>query len=418
MLIPIVKSQKQEFETHTLPNGFTILIRYHDSPVVHTGLHIRAGTRDELPHEQGIAHFTEHMLFKGTSKHSARYLLTRLDEKGGELNAFTTRENTVLHATIFKKYYREAIEHLLEIALDSTFPEKEIRKEAEVIHDEILSYRDSPSDALLDEFDELLTGGHPIGRNILGTPESIASFTQENFIRFTRQFYRPDNMILFFSGKVKPERILSLAESALRYKTFAPSTCSRAQSPVHHHFNLKKKKPNHQCHAAFGILAPGVHHPHFPALSLLNHLLGGPGLNNLLNLNIREKYGLTYELESFYHPYSDCGFLGIYFGTDKSSLDKVIKLVQKELFKLIDTPLSERKLMKARIQFMGHFLIQQENALSRIINAARSYELFKKTESAAQIWDKLIEITPLSIQQVAAEYLHPQKLSSLIFESE
>ncbi|GCD77251.1 peptidase M16 [Thermaurantimonas aggregans] len=417
VLLNVVKKKKQDIHIHVLPNGLTIVHRYTKSPIAYCGLLIKAGTRDELPHEGGLAHFTEHMLFKGTTRHTARYILSKLDDRGGELNAYTSRENTILHATCFRQHAREAIELLFEIAFESTFPEREIRKEAEVIRDEILSYKDSPSDALLDEFDELLTGGHPIGRNILGTLESVSSFRREHFIGFTSELYRPERILLFFSGQIKPESIAQWAESITAgYQPKGPAR-ERSEAPTFHHFNIVRQHLNHQCNAALGILTPGVHHADYPTLALLNHMLGGPGLNNILILNIREKFGLTYELESFFNVYSDCGFLGIYFGTDKESLKKVLKLIHQELQKLIDTPLTERRLMKAKVQFMGHYLIQQEHALNQIINAARSWELFQKIEDTSQIWEKISGITPHHIQEIVSKYLNPDGLSTLIFES-
>ncbi|MFN4300246.1 MAG: M16 family metallopeptidase [Thermaurantimonas sp.] len=413
----VVKKKKQDIHIHTLPIGLTIVHRYTKSPIAHCGLLIKAGTRDELPHEGGLAHFTEHMLFKGTTRHTARYILSRLDDRGGELNAYTSRESTILHATCFRQHAREAIELLFEITFHSTFPDREIRKEAEVICEEIHSYKDSPSDALLDEFDELITGGHPIGRNILGTVESVSSFQREHFIRFTTELYHPERIILFFSGQVKPETTALWAENATAGYQPLGRARQRSEAPTFHHFNIVRQHHNHQCNAALGILTPGVHHPDYPTLALLNHMLGGPGLNNILTLNIREKYGLTYELESFFNAYSDCGFLGIYFGTDKDSLKKVLKLIHLELRKLIDMPLTERRLMKAKVQFMGHYLIQQEHALNQIINAARSWELFEKIEDTTHIWEKISEITSQRIQQAAHTYLNPDALSTLIFES-
>lgn len=417
VVLNVVKNKKEDILILHLANGLTIVHRYAKSPLAHCGLLIKAGTRDELPHECGLAHFTEHMLFKGTVRHTARYILSRIDDMGGELNAFTSRENTIIHATCFRQHARKAVELLFEIAFKSTFPEKEIKKEAEVILDEIQSYKDSPADALMDEFDELLTGGHPIGRNILGTPDNVIAFTREHFIRFTSELYRPDRMILFFSGQVKLDNLYAWAEKSSDIHLPDTSERNRTNPPVFHPFHITRRHPNHQCHAATGTLTPGVHHADYPTLALLNHLLGGPGLNNILNLNIREKYGLTYELESFFNPYSDCGFMGIYFGTDKESMKKVFKLIDYELRKIIDQPLSERKLEKARIQFMGHYLIQQEYALNQIINAARSYELFERTESPEQVWNKLSEIKASDIQEAAHRYLNPDNLSTLIFES-
>ncbi|MFN3952487.1 MAG: M16 family metallopeptidase [Thermaurantimonas sp.] len=400
-----------------LSNGMTLVHRYNKSPLAHCGFLIKAGTRHELPDESGLAHFTEHMIFKGTLRHTARYILSRIDDMGGELNAYTSRENTIVHATSFRQNSRKTIELLFEIVFESTFPEKEIKKEAEVITDEIHSYRDSPTDALLDEFDELITGGHPIGRNILGTPESVSSFGREHFVRFTSELYNPDRMIFFYSGQVKPDVVAGWIDVLSAGKSVTSSSCRNTEPPVFQPFHIVRQHPKNQCIAAMGTLTPGVHHPDYPTLALLNHLLGGPTLNNILNLNIREKYGLTYELESFFNPYSDCAFMGIYFGTDKDSMKKVFKLINNELQKLMDRSLPDRKLMKARIQFMGHYLIQQDNALNHIINAARSYELFQKTESPEYIWQKLSEISALDIQEAACRYLNPDNLSTLIFES-
>lgn len=417
VFLNVVKNKKEDICVLNLPNGITVVHRYHKSPLVHCGLLIKAGTRDELPNENGLAHFTEHMIFKGTQRHSARYILSRIDDMGGELNAYTSRENTLVYATCFRQNSKKTIELLFEIVFQSTFPEKEIKKEAEVIIDEIHSYKDSPSDALMDEFDELITGGHPIGRNILGTPELVNSFKKEHFIRFTANHYQPDNMIFFFSGQVKPDVLAGWINMLAQEIRHSQSTCPNITPPVFHHFHITRHHHTNQSIAALGMLTPGVHHPDYFTLALLNHLLGGPSLNNILNLNIREKYGLTYELESFFNPYSDCSFLGIFFGTDKNSLKKVLKLIDNELQKLIDQPIPDRKLMKSRIQFMGHYLIQQDNALKQIINAARSYELFQKIESSESIWNKLLEIKPQNIQEAASKYLNPDNLSTLIFES-
>ncbi|HBF19124.1 MAG TPA: peptidase M16, partial [Cryomorphaceae bacterium] len=325
---------EKEFEVFELPNGIRFVHRYANRPVGHCGLMVKAGSRDESPETEGLAHFIEHILFKGTAKRKAYHILSRMEDAGGELNAYTTKEDTVIYASFLGNDYQRAIELIFDIGFNSIFPEKELVKEKEVIIDEINSYKDSPSELIFDDFEALLFPGHPLGMNILGTPETVRSFSRKDVLSFLDSSYGTNQMVFSYVGNIKASRILNYLKKVTESIPARQSSLLRSTPQPYRQANIESERPVFQSHVVLGTRAYAADEDKARTLHLLNNLLGGPGMNSRLNLNIREKYGFTYNIESFYNPYSDTGVFGIYAGTDPSTMARTLKLIEKELKKL------------------------------------------------------------------------------------
>lgn len=405
------------FETFTLPSGMRIVHRYVDSPVAHCAMIINAGSRDENDNEQGMAHFMEHVLFKGTKKRKAYHILSRLEDVGGELNAYTSKEETILYASVLERHLSRAIELLFEIAFQSTLPEKEVAKEREVIKDEISSYLDSPSELIFDDFEDQLFSGHPIGRNILGTPESLRDINRKRLLEWMDKHYAPERMVFSTVGKFRLADIrkwvnkfaIDLREGDSRYH----------RRPINSYtptFQAEKKE-TYQTHAIIGNRGYDMHHVQLPSLILLNNLLGGPGMNSRLNLNIREKYGFAYNIESFFTPYTDTGVIGIYVGTDKGTIDRSLRLIHRELRLLREKKLGVVQLKKAKQQILGQLALGQENNSSSAIGAGRAMLHYNKIETFEDISKKIEAISSESILSTANEVFDPNQLSTLVYQA-
>ncbi len=406
-----------EFEIFELSNGIRVVHKSTDRPVAHCGLHIAAGSRDELEHEEGLAHYIEHCLFKGTQKRKAFHLLSRMEDVGGELNAYTTKEETVIYTSFLAGDYPRAIELIADIAFRSIFPEKEIQKEKEVIIDEINSYLDTPSESIFDDFEAQIFAGHPLGRNILGTSASVKSFQQEHILQFIQRNYAPNRMVFSSVGKISSARLRKILEKELETAlSFKPRHMVRPNG--YHPQKVIVQRQGYQSHAVLGGRAYPADHEKARVLMLLNNLLGGPGMNSRLNLNIREKYGFTYHIESFYNPYSDTGLFGIYLGTDPGTMDKSLKLVEKELKKLREQKLGILQLSKAKRQLLGQVAMAQENNTSLMLGYGKSLLTFDKIDTFEVIRQKIEGITADDLLEVANEILQPHILSSLIYKSE
>lgn len=407
-----------EFEISELSNGLKVVHRQTDRPVAHCGLFIPAGSRDENPDEQGLAHFLEHCLFKGTKKRRAYHVLSRLEDVGGELSAYTTKEETVIHCSFLNSYYARAIELIADISLNSTFPEREIAKEKEVIVDEIYSYKDNPGESIFDDFEELIFAGHPLGNNILGSVESVRQLGRNDLMNFINRHYRPEKMVFSSVGNIGMEHLCKLLEKHLQ------DYAHKQQQPVRLAVNgyqpksLETKRPAYQTHAIIGTRAYPAQDENSRVLLLLSNLLGGPGMNSRLNLNIREKFGFTYHLESFYQPYSDTGLFGIYLGTDPGTVKKVIRLVHRELTKLREKKLGTLQLSKAKKQLLGQIALAQENNNAMMLAYGKSLMSFNKIDDFATVQQKIEAITADELQAVAREIFAPAQLSSLIYRPE
>ncbi|NLJ44402.1 MAG: insulinase family protein [Bacteroidales bacterium] len=400
----------------TLTNGIRLVHHAIPGVVAHCGLVINAGSRDEKENEHGIAHFIEHMLFKGTKKRKAYYILSRLEDVGGELNAYTTKEETAIHASFLKDDYERTIELISDIAFNSVFPEKEIVKEKDVVIEEINSYLDNPAELIFDDFEELIFAGQPIGHNILGTTEIVKSFTQKTISEFISRHYNTDQMVFCSVGNISNEKIEKLF---VKYFSSVPQNqksngeiASWSYKPSF----VTKKKDTFQNHCIIGNLAYNLKDERRPGMFLLNNILGGQGLNSRLNLSLREKKGLAYNVESSYNPYCDTGAFTIYFGTDNTFLEKSIKVVLSELEILRTRKLGIVQLSKAKNQIKGYLARGYENHESLMLGLGKSILVFGKVESLEDTCSKIEKITSSELLETANEVFEPSRLSTLIYK--
>jgi predicted Zn-dependent peptidase len=404
------------FENFTLQNGIRVVHGRTNSPVAYCCIMINAGTRDELDHEHGIAHFIEHVIFKGTKRRKAYHITSRLEDVGGELNAYTTKEETVVQATFLKDDYHRAVELLFDIVFRSTFPEKELKKEKEVILDEINSYKDSPSELIFDDFEELVYPNHPFGRNILGTKKHLKRFTKTDIISFIERNYCTDQIVFCSMGNVPFQRVLKLANKY--FGNISPNFKQNFREPIIYSppHNKEVHKGTYQRHCILGCRAYDLHHPKRVGMYLLNNILGGPGQNSRLNLALRERRGYAYNVESSYSPYSDTGLFSIYFGTDKINFQKSIELVHYELNLIRTHKLGVQQLAKAKRQLMGQLAIATENTESLMLNVARSFLFFNTFEGLDDVYSRIESISAEELLDIANEIIPDNNLSSLIYK--
>jgi len=374
---------------------------------------INTGSRDEVETEQGMAHFIEHMLFKGTEKRRSGHIINRLEHVGGELNAYTSKEETVVYAIVLKEYFERAIELVSDIVLHSTFPQKEIDKEVVIIVDEIQSYNDSPSELIYDDFEELLFANHPIGHNILGKSELLEKYTTEDATRFVQKHYRPEEMVFFVLGDLDFNQIVRWAQKYLKTDG-QEQRYSERKSPTSYR-PVKKEivKNTHQVHFMLGNRAYDLHHPNRMGMYLLNNILGGPGMNSLLNLSLREKHGLVYNVESSYQPFTDTGMWSVYFGCDTENAARCEQLVYSELQKLREQPLTENALKKYKLQLMGQMAISAEQKENLALSLGKSFLRYGKIDNLEIVKQKIEEITVDKLQEIANDIFNTDQLSVL-----
>lgn len=401
---------------HTLSNGIRLVHHTIPGVVAHCGLVINAGSRDEKDNEHGIAHFIEHMLFKGTRKRKAYYILSRLEDVGGELNAYTTKEETAIHASFLKDDYERTIELISDIAFNSVFPEKEIAKEKDVVIEEINSYLDNPAELIFDDFEELIFAGQPIGHNILGTTEIVKSFTQKTISDFISRHYNTNQMVFCSVGNISNEKIEKLF---VKYFSSVPQNQKAADKTPSWSYKpgfVTKKKDTFQNHCIIGNIAYNLRDERRPGMFLLNNILGGQGLNSRLNLSLREKKGLAYNVESSYNPYCDTGAFTIYFGTDNNFMEKSIKVVLSELDLLRTRKLGIVQLSKAKNQIKGYLARGYENHESLMLGLGKSLLVFDRIESLEDTCIKIEKITASELLDTANEVFDPSMLSTLIYK--
>lgn len=409
------KMQNQEPAIFRLSNGLRVVHQYLPREVAHCGLMIGAGSRDELKAEHGLAHFLEHCLFKGTKKRKTFHILSRLDAVGGELNAFTSKEETWIHASHLKEDYERAIELIADIAFNSIFPEKEIEKEKEVIYDELNSYKDSPADLIFEDFDQLLFGDHPFGRTIIGTEQSLKRFTRQHLERFHKRSLNRDNVIFSSAGNISAERLQMLLEK--HFASFKLSKAAIKREPVkkYHFAHQEVKKDIHQVHYLLGMPAYDFDHKKRPALSLLNNIIGGPAMNNRLSMRIREKHGIAYHVDSNYSPFSDTGIFSIYLGTDKENLKKSKELIWQVLNELKHERLSQRALSDAKKQIIGQIALAQDSGSAIMFNIAKSLMLFNRVDTIEELFEKIHEISGHDMHDVANEIFDAKRSCSVTY---
>lgn len=405
-----------EFEIFTMPNGIRCIHKQVKSAVAHVGITIGSGTRDESPSQHGVAHMVEHMLFKGTERRRAYHINNLLESVGGELNAYTSKEETTIHATILKQDYTKALDLISDIIFNSTFPAKEIEKEKDVIIDEINSYKDSPSEMIFDEFEELLFGGSTLGRNILGCKRDMQSIGQGCLREFIGRTYNTNHMVLFSIGNISPTRFRMLCEKYVGGYAENNRAFSRQAPTIQNAFRIEKNKRTFQTHCVIGTQAYSLDQNKRIPLALLVNIIGGSASNSTLNTLLREKNGLTYNIEAGYTAYQDAGIATIYFGCDRDKIDRSLELIMNELRRIANSGLSSLQLQRAKRQFIGQFAVSSESAENYIIGAAKSLLVYNEVDSTTRINEKIMAITPADITKVAAEVLLPEKLSILIYK--
>jgi predicted Zn-dependent peptidase len=399
----------------TLPGGIRVFQIPSKNPIAHCALYIKSGARDEMENEHGVAHLVEHMLFKGTTRRKPYHILSRLDSVGGEINAFTSKEETCVYASFLNPYFKRAVELIFDIAFHSTFPEKELAREKAVVLEEIESYKDSPSEQIFDDFEDVIFAGHPLGRNILGTPESIAEFSRDDLFSFVQRTHLQENMILVIAGSFSENQIRRCVEPTLPEKRKQSAKVIRSAPENYKPGNIVLQQDTHQTHLITGNRAYSFKDEKNLCFSLLNNILGGPALNNRLNLNIREKYGFAYHVESYYNAYSDTGLFGIYLGTDYKHIDQSIRLIKKELHKLMHTKLGSLQLHRAKKQYVGQMLLQQDNKLNYLLALGKSLIYQTEPESFLEVEKKLYSINAEDIMEVANEIFEPANMSTLVY---
>ncbi len=409
-------NKHMEYLAHQLPNGLRIVHLPMDSPVSYCGFGINAGTRDEAAHEFGLAHFVEHMLFKGTERRRSWHILNRMENVGGELNAYTTKEETFVYSIFLEAHFGRAFDLLADLVFHSCFPQQEMEKEVDVILDEINSYEDSPSELIYDEFENLLFNGYELGHHILGTEASLLRFTPETGRSFLRRFYTPDNMVFFSMGRTDFRKIIRMAEKALYPVAEQPAGNQLRQAPATlPPTHRKEKKDTHQSHVLIGSRAYSMHDKKRTPLFLLNNILGGPGMNNRLNLSLREKHGLAYTVESGVTSYTDTGLATIYFGTDPRHQEKALRLVHAELAKLRDVKLSTSQLAAAKKQVIGQLGISGDNREGLFLRIGKSYLHHNRYDALPEVIARIERLTAEELQDVANEVFAADQLSTLIY---
>ena len=447
-----------KYNTYTLDNGLRIIHLPSDSQVVYCGYQINAGTRNEEPGEEGLAHFCENVTFKGTERRKAWHILNCLESVGGDLNAYTNKEGTVYYSAILKEHIARAVDLLSDIVFHSVYPQAEIDKEVEVICDEIESYNDSPAELIYDEFENILFKGSPLGHNILGTAEQVRAFKTEDALRFTRKLYRPDNAIFFAYGDIDFKKLVKLIQKALgecpKGRELACSAdCKSAETPTEERIaeetptvetpteemeagdanhkvqssklNVQSKvagqtivmqKNTHQAHVMIGTRAYDVNDDRRMPLYLLNNMLGGPGMNAKLNLALREHNGLVYTVESTMVAYGDTGTWSIYFGCDEHDVKRCLRLVRKELDKFMQKPLSDAQLKAAKKQIKGQIGVACDNRENFALDFGKSFLHYGWEKNVDRLYEQVDAITAAQIQAVAQELFDKDRLTTLIFK--
>ena len=431
---------KMNYNTHTLANGLRIIHLPSAQPVVYCGYAVGAGTRDEeLGREEGMAHFCEHITFKGTERRSSMQILGHLESVGGDLNAFTNKEETVYHAAVLKENIDRAVDLLTDIVFHSTYPQAEIDKEVEVIVDEIESYNDSPAELVYDLFENAVFGGHPLGHNILGTAEKLRRYTTADALRFTRRHYRPENSVFFAYGDVDFQKLVRLLERANAADAAAESVAAVSLPPqqsaisdnsccgggkdtaaallppyvaqhIEHHMDT------HLAHVMLGTRAYDVHDERRIALYLLNNILGGPGMTARLNVSLRERNALVYTVESMAQSYSDTGLWAVYFGCDPKNVKRCLRLIRRELDKVMQRPLSDAQLRAAKRQIRGQIGIACDSRESFALDFAKRYLHYGWKKDVTALCERIDALTAADLQRVAQDLFAEERLTTLVIK--
>lgn len=399
-----------------LKNGIRIIHQETKSPVSHFGVLINTGSRDEEADEQGIAHFIEHVIFKGTQSRKAYHILNRIEDVGGELNAYTTKEETAVFSTFLSRYYQRSMELISDILINSTFPARELEREKEVVIEEINSYKDNPSELIFDEFEEILFDGHAIARNILGTPELLKTFNKNSILKFMGENYHTDQIVLSSVGNISMKKFILLAE---RYFGVIPEKLRTRKRSDQYNYKPETRvvqKDTFQGHCIIGSLAPDVFSKKRMPMILLNNIIGGPSMNSRLNMLLRERNGMAYNVESSYTSYFDTGAFTVYFGTDKENMERALRLVSKEFKKMKEQSLGTLQLKRAKRQLIGQLAISTENREDLMLSLGKSLLFFNKVDSMKVIIERIENISNSEIMEVASELFDESQRSILIYQ--
>ncbi|MBP3763899.1 MAG: insulinase family protein [Bacteroidales bacterium] len=403
------------YQYHTLYNGLKVILSQHPSRVTYSGVYINVGSRDERGHDEGMAHFIEHSLFKGTEHRHAHHIQNRIDGVGGELNAFTTKEETCVYASSLSEHLERCLELFADILFHSTFPLKEIEKEKDVVLEEINSYSDSPAELIYDQYEELAYEGHPLAHNILGTRRDVKRFTPERLRHFLHSNYRPSRMVVTVAGDVTMERLLHLCEKYFGQYENTPATVDRSTRPTFHPFERHINRHTHQAHLLIGCEAPDIYHSDKTAFSLLNNILGGPAMNSRLNVAVREHYGFCYNIESQYVPFSDTGLFYIYAGVDLDAQERARRIILDELRRLCDTPLTPAQLRSAQRQLSGQMAINDDYGLNEMQSIGKAYLCYDHVHTLEEMKADLLAVTADDLQRVAQNHFDPERFGTLIY---
>ncbi|MNG60324.1 Protease 3 precursor [compost metagenome] len=407
-----------EYEIIRLSNGIRVVFQYQNLPITHVWMVINAGSRDESEGKFGVAHFIEHLLFKRTEKRSTQQIIDYLESVGGDLNAYTTKEYTCVHASILQPYLNRALDLFEDIFFHSTFPEVEMDKEKSVIVDEMASYLDSPEESIVDDFEDLIFKGSGLGHNILGLEDQLLALQKNDIADFMQSNYDTHEMVIGITGNYTLKEVEKLLHKV--FGGITQNTISRTRNDVspiiEQHIEIPK--PINQVHYMLGSLAYDYRDERKTGLLLLNNMLGGMGMGSILNLSIREKYGIAYTIESNYTIFSDTGLFSIYLGTDEEKVEKAKKLVFKELFKMCDQSLSDVKLKKAKQKFIGQIALTEENRMSMIISAAKNVMDYNRVILLDEVIEKIQHLDNTSLLAIAQDVFDPRKMLSLSFVPE
>ena len=412
-----IEEKSESFHRLTLPNGLRVIVQPTASEVVYAGLAVDAGTRDELPSEGGLAHLVEHLLFKGTARRRACHVACRMESVGGELNAYTDKEETVVYAAFLRPHLERAVELLADVVFHSTFPAHEVEREIGVVLDEIDSYLDTPSELIFDDFEAQLFAGHPLGRNVLGTPEQLQTYGPAHALAFTARHYRPERTVFFVRGGVDVRIVERLAQ---RYLSDLPQRGSaeplRRTPPLPCRPSLQRlHRDTHQAHVLLGGTGYPGRHPKRMALFLLHNLLGGPGMNSRLNVALRERRGLVYTVESNLSTYTDAGLFSIYFGCDAHDVERCLRVVRAELRRLCDNRLTPTQLAAAQRQLIGQLGMATDNSENQALGMGKAFLHYNHCDTLADVARRIEALTPDLLLQVAGELFADGELSTLVY---
>lgn len=418
---------RETAKTYQFENGLRLIQIASPTNVAYCGISIDAGTRDEETDEEGMAHFCEHMMFKGTEKRKAWHIINRMEAVGGDLNAYTNKEETVVYTAFMREHFERATELIFDIVFHSTYPQHEIDKECEVIVDEIESYNDTPVDLIFDHFEDLIYEGHSLGHDILGTAENVRRFQTADALRFTKRLYRPEKMIFFLFGNVEFEKVKRVVEKKMKEigcpeSLDKPEKLEHVDSLEHPESPIKpnpgtftEERGTHQAHVMIGRAAYGSKDDKRIALYFLNNILGGPGMNSRLNVALREHRGLVYTVESTLTNYTDTSTWAIYFGCDEEDVERCLRIVRQELDKLMKEPLTERQYQAALKQIQGQIGVACDNFENYALDMAKAFLHYNKFEGREDTIEHLKKVTPQRLQEVAQEIFDEKNLTTLIF---